>query len=824
MTTLTAAFDRSTLTSEQPFDDATLCRHCGEPCDRAAIASDAGTFCCAGCQSVFSLLSTYGMTAFYTCDVRPGVSQRAAGDRDPGRFAALDDADVARRFVTMRSSGLARVVFPTPSMHCASCLWLLEQLWRFHPGIVRSEANLMNRTVAVEFKPGDISLRAVAEQLAALGYEPVLDQEPASGVPAVRRSLYLKIGVAGFAFGNVMLFSIPRYANGAPLDAQFQTLFGVLNLAFSLPVLLFSAADYFRAAWSALRGRTITLDVPIALGLAVLFGRSAAEILFGVGEGFLDSFSGLVFFLLIGKLFQQKAFESIAFDRTVQSFLPLSVRMERDGGLQVTRVEALRPGDTIAVRPQEVVPADAVLLDEHGAIDYAFVTGEQVPVAVTRGALVQAGGRVSGHTLRLAVARTVSSSRLAQLWTDPVFAQAKTHWLTGVLARFGWWFTVVAMALAVIGAVAWWPDGRKAAEVATAVLIIACPCAFTLAAPITLGTAMGVLGRAGFYLKQPAVALDLSRVDTIAFDKTGTLTTATSDAIVTADGFSANDWRLVQRLAAQSVHPISRAIAGASLRDIADEAVSDVTEVAGRGIRGSVAGTSVAIGSSAFVAEVTGRDLTVTSETARLTWAAVGESVGTITLAAPDRPGMPAATTAIAARYRTWLLSGDHATEAPRWSRAFGARMKFRQSPEDKLATIRLEQGDAHRVAMIGDGLNDAGALAAADVGIAVSDETACLVPACDAVIRGDRLPQLPAFLAYATRARRVIIICFVVSMLYNALGLTLALAGLLTPLVTAILMPVSSLTIVGLSVGLMRRGAASLIAIPQTPESEAQS
>ena len=809
MTTFSAAFDGAAVPTASARTSA-LCRHCGDPCDRAAVTTEAGTFCCGGCESVFTLLSDHGMTAFYTCDVRPGTSQRTASDRDPSRFDALDDPEVARRFATPRGDGLLRVVFPTPSMHCASCLWLLEQLWRFHPGIVRSEANLMNRTVAVEFRSAEISLRAVAEQLASLGYEPVLDQEPAAGVPAVRRSLYLKIGVAGFAFGNVMLFSIPRYANGAPLPPQFQEMFGVLNLAFSLPVLLYSAADYFRAAWSAARGRTITLDVPIAIGLAVLFGRSAVEILLGSGEGFLDSFSGLVFFLLIGKLFQQKAFESIAFERTVQSFLPLSVRVERDHGVVLARVETLRPGDTIAVRPQEVVPADAVLLDAHGAIDYAFVTGEQVPVTVERGALIQAGGRVTGRTLRMAVARAVSHSRLAGLWSDPVFEQPKAHWLTSLLARFGWWFTVIAMGLAVAGAISWWPDGRKAAEVATAVLMIACPCAFTLAAPMTLGTAMGVLGRTGFYLKHSAVALDLSRVDTIAFDKTGTLTTAAADAEVMCTGFSDADWQLVQRLAAHSVHPVSRAIAGPRAET---GAASDVNETSGRGVSGTIDGHRVVIGAASFVAAATGRAVTTEPGADLVTWAAVDDGApGTIRLSAPDRPGMPAAVSAVAARYTTWLLSGDHATEAPRWASAFGARMKFRQSPEDKLAAVRAAQAARHRVAMIGDGLNDAGALAAADVGIAVSDETACLVPACDAVIRGDQLPRLPVFLAYTRRARRVIMLCFAVSIAYNWLGLTLALTGRLTPLATAILMPVSSLTIVALSVGLMRRGATAVL------------
>lgn len=750
------------------------------------------------------------MTAFYTCDVQPGTSQKTVGTRDPARFAALDDPEVARRFVTPRPGDLARVAFPVPAMHCASCLWLLEQLWRFHPGIARSEANLLTRTVTVEFRPGAISLRQVAEQLAALGYEPVLDQEPAAGVPAVRRRLYLKIGVAGFAFGNVMLFSVPRYANGAPLEPWFATLFGFLNVAFSLPVLFYSAADYFRAAWSALRGRTITLDVPIAIGLAVLFGRSAVEIVTGAGEGFLDSFSGLVFFLLIGKLFQQKAFESIAFDRTVQSFLPLSVRVEHDDGVRMTRVEALKPGDTMALRAQEVVPADAVLLDEAGAIDYAFVTGEQAPVPVTRGALVHAGGRVSGHGLRLTVARAVSHSALARLWTDPVFAEDKAHWLTSLLARFGWWFTVVAMALALAGAVAWWPDGRKAAEVATAVLIIACPCAFTLAAPITLGTAMGVLGRAGFYLKQPAVALDLSRIDTIAFDKTGTLTTAAADAAAACTGLDDADWTLVRRLAAQSVHPISRAIAG----DLTGAGRIDaIEEVPGQGVRGQIDGRHVAIGSAAFIARLTGATVTAEPGADLTTWVAVDGRAGTVRLTSGERPGMRAAAADIARRMPAWLLSGDHATDAARWTAVFGDRMRFRQSPEDKLAAVRAEQAAGRRMAMIGDGLNDAGALAAADVGVAVSDDTACLVPACDAVIRGDRLSRLPVFLAYAARARRVIVVCFLVSLAYNALGLGLALTGTLTPLATAILMPVSSLTIVGLSVGLMRRRTREVLA-----------
>jgi Cu+-exporting ATPase len=430
---------------------------------------------------------------------------------------------------------------------------------------------------------------------------------------------------------------------------------------------------------------------------------------------------------------------------------------------------------------------------------------------------VHAGGRVIGRTVRLAITREVSHSRLAELWDNPVFASPKTDWLTGLTAAFGFWFVVGALGLAAAGALAWWPDGRMSAQVATAVLIIACPCALTLAAPITLGTAMGLLGRSGCYLKRAAVALDLSRVDTVVFDKTGTLTAGTTDASITCRGFDADDWGLVRRLAAESVHPISRALAG---RDALPGSASDVREVPGQGLCGTVDGHRVVIGTAAFVAAETGRQIddAVGRRDRRrdhdaATWAAIdGGLPRSFTFGTPERPGMPDVVNQLAHEQDVWLLSGDHDGERDRWVDLFGRRLRFRQSPDDKLAAILEMRRSGHRVLMVGDGLNDAGALAAAEVGMAVSDDTACLVPACDAVIRGDRLRFLPVFLQYARRARRVIVLCFSVSIAYNGIGLALALAGRLTPLATAVLMPASSLTIVGLSVGLMRHGARKLL------------
>jgi Cu+-exporting ATPase len=423
---------------------------------------------------------------------------------------------------------------------------------------------------------------------------------------------------------------------------------------------------------------------------------------------------------------------------------------------------------------------------------------------------------VVGWTLRLRIVREVSQTQLAALWNNPTFRKPKHSWLIDVAARFGGGFTVIAVGLAAIGALAWLPDTAMSIQVATAVLIIACPCALTLATPITLGTTMGCLGRYGLYLKDPSVALDLTRIDSVVFDKTGTLTTAADTTVAERDGLDDADWSRVRRLAAESVHPVSRVIARSGP---AAGAIDGVREYAAEGLFGTVDGRRVALGRARFVATQSGLEIPDRDDR---TFAAVDNRWGAITLATRLRGGLDHAARVIGSQHRVALSSGDHPAEAPLLRPLFGERMRFRQTPEDKLRWVRAEQAAGHHVLMVGDGLNDAGALAAADVGIAVSDDTATIVPACDAVIHGDRLARLPVFLRYARAARTVILICFAVSVLYNVLGLWLALTGRLTPLVTAILMPVSSLTIVGLSTGIMR-GLARWILAPQPGAAEAQ-
>lgn len=786
-----------------PAGTGLLCRHCGDPCDDTAIRSGGEAFCCPGCASVYEILTREGLDGFYACEMAPGVSQRDQASRAPDRFDALDDPAMAAAFIEFDDGRVARARLSIPSLHCASCVWLVERLWRIHAGVVGAEVDLLRRTARVTYRPDETSLRAIAERLASLGHEPVIALEQAAeAATAARRRLYRQIGVAGFAFGNIMIFSVPRYANGGPLEDGFGRLFDLLNLAFAIPVLLFSASDWFRAAWRSLGARHVTLDLPVALGLAVIFARSVADILTGRGEGFMDSFSGLVFFLLVGRLFQQKTFDRMAFDRTYRSFFPLSVRVDRNWGTDVVPIEHVAPGDTIVVRPKELVPADAVALDGPGAIDYACVTGEQAPAWVASGDRVQAGGRVVGRTLRLRVTGAVSHSRLASLWANPLFRRTKTSWMTEVADRFGAWFTVFAVGLAMAGAIWWWPDAGMSASVATAVLIIACPCALTMAAPVALGTAMGQLGQRGLHVKHTGVILDLSRIDTVAFDKTGTLTSAAEPVVVAhGGGLSDRDWRLARAAAAESVHPLSRALAAAGP---AEGRVTDVADTPGAGLHAMVDGHQVRIGRARFVG--------VADDDPALTHVSVDGRAGWARVSVPARDGIDEAIGRLRVDHDVHLVSGDHDADAPRWRDAFEGRMAFRQSPGDKLTLVERLRSARRRVLMVGDGLNDAGALAAADVGLAVSDATAAIVPACDAVVSGEQVRNLPGYLAYARRARHVIVLAFAISVVYNAVGLTLAVLGALTPLVAAILMPVSSLTVIGLSAGGMRWSARRML------------
>ena len=769
---------------------------------------------------MYELLDANNLCTYYRLGEQPGLKVQDV--ELPGRFDYLDSETVQAQLLSFRSAEWARLTLHVPQMHCTSCIWLLENLPRLNPGIVEARVQFLRKEITISYRLADTSLKAVVQLLASVGYEPQITLAELGAQPhRAGRLLYYQLGLAAFAFGNVMLLALPEYFSFVEdLQGEFGRFFGYLSLALAVPVLLFSARAFFRSAWQSLRQRYINLDFPISLGLLSLFGVSTFEVLTGSGPGYFDSFTGLVFFLLIGKWVQQHTYDALRFDRDFTSYFPVAVTRLTPEGEQSISVKELKKGHRIRVRHQEVIPADAVLLRGAGQIDYSFVSGESAPVARASGELVYAGGRQLGEAVELEVVREVSQGYLTQLWNNPTFTKEETHaTLESYANRVGRYFVAVTLLLAVGTLVYWGPrDTVTMWRAFTSVLIIACPCALSLATPFALGAALRVLGRHKLYLKNSAVIETLARADTIVFDKTGTLTdTAQAEVQYHGRPLSPLEKQLIATAAAQSTHPLSQRLArefrGAPL------ALLSCEETPGQGIRGvSEGGSTVRLGKCSVdsASPRVNADPHADSQSPRYTpetrvYVALNDELaGYFTFHNVYRPALPAVLTQLARRYRLAVLSGDTDAEQPRLQALFGedAALHFRQSPADKLAYIAAERAQGHTVVMVGDGLNDAGALRAADAGIALTDTLTNFSPACDAILDAGEFGRLATFLSFSRACLRVVLATFALSFCYNGFGLALAVQGRFTPIVSAILMPISSISVMVVATLLVRFAA----------------
>lgn len=770
------------------------CDHCGEPLPAPPVREGEGVFCCEGCRMVFSMLQEKDLCTYYELEPRAGISFKG---RVREHFAFLDDQQLRDQLIDFSDGQVTRVRFHLPQIHCASCIWLLEHLYKLHEGIRDSKVNFPKKEISLVFEEDSLSLRKVVELLASIGYTPAIHlgdlDEPRN--QAVSRRLYYQLGVAGFAFGNIMLLSFPEYL-GLEADGggSFQTGFGIANLVLALPVLLYSGQDYLRSAYLGLKHRHLNMDVPISLGILTLFFRSAFEILTHTGAGFLDSLAGLVFFLLIGKWFQQKTFHHLSFERDYRSYFPIAATLRTDDGSETTvPVNKLEPGQTLVLRHGELLPADGVLEQGEASMDYSFVTGESAPVPVRQGESLFAGGRQMGERIAVRLTRKVSQSYLTQLWNEDIFKKDQAPTATGRLAdRVARYFTAVLLLIALGTLVYWLPrDVGIAVNAFTAVLIIACPCAVALSVPFTFGNSMRLMARRGLFLKDVHVIESLQRVGAIVFDKTGTLT-STGQGKVRYEGLPlpADERAQLLALVRQSAHPVSRHIETwlGTINEV--PALHEFQEHAGQGIEATINGRRVRLGSAAF--------LRIPQSAG--TWFSVdGQVRGCFQLDARYRTGMEETLQRLKPRFSLYLLSGDNARERERLAPLFGSgeNLHFEQQPADKLAFIRSLQAQGQRVLMLGDGLNDAGALKQSDAGIVVAENTSNFTPASDAILSAARFEDLPAMLAFSRVSIRLVFGAYFLALIYNTIGLSFAVQGTLSPVIAAILMPASSVTIV---------------------------
>jgi Cu+-exporting ATPase len=773
------------------------CVHCGADCGKHPVIWDDKPFCCHGCKTVYQILHEKDMGEYYKIQPMSGI--RVETESQSNKFAFLDNEELRAQLLDFSDGNTSKVKFFIPSIHCASCIWLLEHLDTLNPAISYSAVNFPKKEVYITFRNDQISLRQIAELLAAIHYVPeiTLDQLERKGGNKAGRNLLVKIGIAAFSFMNIMMYSFPEYLPGGDLlEQEFKDIFGWLSFVLILPVVFYSASDYFLTAYKGLRHKIISIDIPITLGIMALFFESSYAVFSGNGIGYMDSLAGLVFFLLIGKWYQGKTYEALSFERDYKSYFPVAITKITTLGEEIIPIKNLKTGDHILVRNQELVPADARLKKGKGNIDYAFVTGESIPVPKQKDDFIYAGGRQVGSSIELEVVKEVEQSYLTQLWNQKDTRET-SHSLDNHINNISQYFTIAVLVIA-FSAFAFWAfiDLSTAIYVFTSVLIIACPCALALTIPFTFGNTMRVFGRKGFYLKKTDVIEQLHKTTTIVFDKTGTLTLSSKMAVAFV-GKDLSDELLdkVKSMVRHSSHPLSASLYEHLKAEPRYEA-THYEEIPGMGLTGLIEEERFNLGSKQFVL---GEEENSDSKESRVYLSISGDQYGYFSIKNVYREGLDTVINDLKARYDLHLLSGDNEAEKEHLQQVFGADavLKFNQSPTDKKAYVEALKQSGKNVLMIGDWLNDAGALSVSNTGISIADDVFSFSPACDAILESSKFAQLNQFIRFTKTSFRIVRLSFFISFLYNIVGLSFAVMAVLSPLVAAILMPVSSVSVV---------------------------
>jgi len=767
----------------------TLCFHCGEDLPKQSYVYEEKQFCCMGCRGVYKILAENNLCNYYQYNDRPG--QHFKGD---SRLEYLDEANIINQLLDYRHGSSSIITFYIPAIHCSSCIWLLEHLYKINPAIFSSRIDFLKKQVTISFNHEQISLRQLVELLSQIGYEPLISLQDVvkEHSSSVDKALVLKIAVAGFLMGNVMLFSFPEYFGLSGLEKQFQYLFGWLNLAFAIPATFYCGKDYFVSAITSLKHRHINLDTPLALIIAVLFLRTTVEIIFNIGPGFADTLTGLVFLLLMGKWLKQRTYHHISFDRDYRSYFPIAVTTLQNGKEKPVSINELKVGDRLWIRNGELVPADAILMKGDAWMDMSFVTGESEPVHKVLGEIIYAGGRQTAEAIELEVIKPVSQSYLTGLWNHEHYNNAvKTENFNDHVAKY-FSIGVFAIAFAATGFWLFHGDSHKAWSAFTAVIIVACPCVLALSTPFTLSAILSVFDKKGFYVKNTDAVEELAKCNSIVFDKTGTLTSTENANIVFSGFLEAEEKVLVASLLRNSSHPLSRQVLKA-LNVEAFLSLSNYREVLGKGLSGQINGCQIYAGHLSML------PISVENSSKSGVHIVIDHVYkGYFDIEQNWRPGLSSLMCRLS-NFKLQLLSGDSDKDLWMLKTIFpdATAIKFRQSPHDKLNNILSTQQAGQKVLMLGDGLNDAGALKQSNFGIALTDNINNFTPGCDAILKGKALEFLPNFIQLSKDGLKIIKMSFAIATAYNGIGIYYAVQGTLYPLVAAVLMPISTITII---------------------------
>lgn len=771
------------------------CYHCGGLLPKKSLEKDGYLFCCKACVSVYSILKDAGLEKLYSNQLSANFSKPLEEEFNL-EFEFLEHSAIQEKIITFRERNICKAVLYAPEIHCVSCIWLLEHLPKLHSGIIQSHVNFHSKKISILFDISKIQLKELAIFLTQIGYRPYFsfdtiqkDNHPEN------KKLLMRLGVAGFAFGNIMLLNFPDYLDSlSTLEIQYAKLFHYVSFILSLPVLLFSAHPFLKSAWSGLKARDLNMDIPIGIGILTLFFRSTYDVFLLNEPGYFDSLSGFIFFLLVGRWYQLKTYQFLDFDKSLNSFFPISVIKIEKLNEVVCEVKDIQEKDIVKLRNGELIPFECVLLSNEAKIDYSFVTGESEIFTKKKDDLIYAGGKLYGQKIVVKLKKPFDQKYFIQLWNENT--QRKKSYFEKISAILGKLITTIVLTTALLSAIYWRnSELNQILKVVTSVLIVGCSCAFALSAPFLFGNISRILSKLNVYVKNADSIATLAHIQHIVLDKTGTITEKSFKAKWNGNILDENTINLLYALFQNSFHPLSKKIT-----DLLKDSVTDYyeceyfNEQTGKGIEAIVHHKSIKAGSKEWIECY---DLSGNTNDTNVFVKINDEVLGYFSIQTEIRDAITNLNK-LKKKYKLHILTGDSSKNTELIKKHLeGIDIHTHQTPEDKKTFIEKLQNNGERVLMIGDGLNDMPALKTADFGISISDDHSYFAPSGDAIMKGDSLKYISDILRFSKKAYQLLIISYIFSFLYNVIGLFLAFNAYLSPLIAAIFMPLSSISVV---------------------------
>lgn len=795
------------MNAEEPLH----CYHCGEnvPADcflSTVIDGDEQPMCCPGCKAVAELISGSGMESFYR--LRTGFNEKPEPSESTSAYGIYDSSKNSADFAEQLEDGSWRARLLLGGISCAACTWLIETVLTRNAAISKASVNLAQQSLLVEWNPEELALSQIFAKVQALGYEPHPWQahRGAALVQNEQRKSLRQLAVAGLAMMQVGMFGIALHAGDLQgMEDEYRGLLRSVSLIVATVVVFYSATSFFRNAWTNLKQGRLVMDLPVALAIGLAYGASAYATFSNQGQVYFDSVAMFTFFLLLGRFLERRVRHKELLRQTdLYTLLPASCQRQLADSWEICASREIVAGDILLVKSGSLVPADGVVTQGTASINEAAFTGEDLPRPVTPGASVTAGTLLVEGNLQLRASADAGNTRIAAMMRVLAQAEHAKPKLAQLADRVAAWFVSAVLLATAAVALYWWQQAgaEQALWVSLAVLVVSCPCALSLATPTALATATTRLREKGVLITTEDTLERINRCSQVIFDKTGTLTSGNfkRGEVEVYAGSMHESLAIAAALETHSNHPVAAAFADIDSRALPGNAMVDVQVTPGQGIRGSSAGVEYAIGGEAYCRQflpslqsgpaAPGHWIALCSRSETLAWIRLEDQL---------RPEASEVMQELRQRgLSLTILSGDPSSHVAQCAQATGITNYYAGcSPADKLAYIQQQQAQGHQVAMVGDGLNDAPVLAAADCAFAVNGATDLAKSRADAIFLTPDLNRLLYTMNIATRSRRTIIQNMGWALGYNGLALPLAAVGLVPPWAAAIGMSLSSLLVV---------------------------